>query len=166
MPGHDFATGEVLTAANMDAYCNNSFYTQLRQTVAQSITSGTPTALTFTTEDFDTDSNHDNVTNNTRWTCVTAGRYLFMGGFSFAGDTTGQRYGYWAKNGSAVNGAGVRASGSANATTLAMRSTIIDMAVSDYVELIAHQNTAGSLLTLVGGGSDMQSTMTVWRMSS
>lgn len=164
MPGHDYATGEVLTAANMDAYSNNSFYTQLRQTVAQSITSGAATALTFTTEDADTDSNHDNVTNNTRWTCVTAGWYELTGGFSFAGDTSGQRYGQWFKNGATINGSGVRGPGSANATTIPMRTMLANLAVSDYIELVVHQNTAGALLTLAT--TDMQSTMTVRRISS
>lgn len=165
MPGHDFTTGEVLTAANMDAYCNNSFYGQFRQTVAQSITSGATTALTFTTgEDFDTESGHDAVTNNTRFTCQTAGVYELTGGFSFAGDTTGQRYGLWYKNGAVINGGSVRGPGSANATILAMRSLLVTLAVSDYIELFVHQNTAGALLTLVS--TDSMSTFSVKRWSS
>lgn len=165
MPGHLFATGEVFTAANANAYCNNSYYFQGRQTVAQSISSGSATALTFTTgEDFDTDTSHDAVTNNTRFTCVTAGVWELTGGFSFAGDTTGQRYGMWYKNGAAINGSCVRGPGSANATVLAMRSFLVTLAVADYIELVVHQNTAGALLTLVA--ADTMSTMTAKRWSS
>lgn len=164
MPQHDYVAAEVLTAANMDAYSNNSYYFQFRQTVSQNIAASTATALTFTTEDFDTDNGHDTGSNTSRYTCQTAGKYEFYGAFSFAGDTTGQRYGLWYKNGAAINGGAVRGPGSANATMIAMRTLIIDLAVSDYVELYVSQNTVGALATLVTG--DTQATMAGRRLSS
>lgn len=166
MPGHDFTTGEVLTAANVDAYLNNSFYAQMRQTVAQNISDSTATALTFTTEDFDTDAGHDTGSNTSRYTCQTAGRYLLGGKFSFAGNTTGQRYGQWYKNGSGIAGSAVRLSGAANQHACAMTVMLVDLAVSDYVELVVQQNSGGTLATLVAAGNDMQSLFLVMRWSS
>lgn len=46
-------------------------------TTAQSIPDATPTILNFNSERFDTDSMHDNVTNNSRITFTTAGTYAF-----------------------------------------------------------------------------------------
>lgn len=165
MPGHDYAAAEVLTAANMDAFSNNSYYAQMRQTSGQSITNNTFTALTFTTEDFDTDSGHDTGSNTSRYTAQTAGRYEFSGGHSWAADAAGVRESRWAKNGSAVNGSGIRIQAvAANIVAHPARTIIIDMAVSDYVELQVLQSSGASLSTDASG--TYMSTMTVKRVSS
>lgn len=164
MPGHDFATGEVLTAANVDAYLNNSFYFYARQTVAQTLADSTFTGITFSTEDFDTDSGHSTSSNTSRFVCQTAGVYLLAGCVSYTGSTTNQRYARFALNGTAVNGSATRLTGSANSCAVPARTVILTLAVSDYVELQGHQNTGGNLDTLVT--SDLQSSFLVWRMSS
>lgn len=164
MPGHDFTTGEVLTAANVDAYLNNSIYCQARQTVSQNLLDSTMTALTFTTEDFDTDSIHDTGSNTSRFVCQTAGVYMLSGGMGIAANLTGQRYVQWAKNGTAINGSATRATGAANTNAVAPRTIFVTLAVSDYIELNGHQNSTGTLAT--NATTDMQSHVTFWRVSS
>lgn len=57
----------------------------------QSISNNTTTAITFNIEQFDNDAIHDNVTNNTRLTCKTPGRYLIGGSVRWASSAPGQR---------------------------------------------------------------------------
>ena len=164
MPVHDFTAAEVPTSSNVDAYLNNSYYCQLRQPVSQNLLDSTFAAITFTTEDFDTDNAHDTGSNTSRFTCQTAGIYFFNGSLAIGASPTGQRYLQWAKNGSVVNGSGVRATGASNGNAAVAKPMFISLAVSDYVELWAHQNSGGTLATSTS--TDMQSTMTVWRVSS
>lgn len=56
---------------------------------AQSIPDVTPTILNFDSERFDTDTMHDNVTNNSRITFTTAGTYAFGGNVKWEGDSGG-----------------------------------------------------------------------------
>src|SRR5262245_40483526 len=55
----------------------------------QSINSGTNTTLNFDSERFDSDTIHDNVTNNSRLTCKTAGKYLICCNVRWASNATG-----------------------------------------------------------------------------
>jgi len=50
----------------------------------QSILNNNWTALNFQTEDYDTDTMHDNAVNNTRITFNTAGKYIIVGYVRFA----------------------------------------------------------------------------------
>lgn len=164
MPAHDFTAAEVLTSANVDGYLNNSYYGQFRQSVSQNFTDATFASLTFTTEDFDTDSGHDTVTNTSRYTAQTAGRYMCMGAWGLTGNAAGQRYVMWLKNGSAILGSGIRVGGTTNANLTPARTIIVDLAVGDYVEMSCHQNCGITLASL--SSADTQSSMTVWRVSS
>src|SRR5262252_2004637 len=55
------------------------------RTGAQSITQNTQTAIIWDNEVYDTDTMHDNVTNNTRITFKTAGKYRVNVNYSWAG---------------------------------------------------------------------------------
>src|SRR4249919_55753 len=62
---------------------------QVRQTVAQSLTSGVFSAITFTTEDWDLDptgtsTQHDTGANTSRFTAIYPGKYEFSGAVGFA----------------------------------------------------------------------------------
>ena len=164
MPNHDYSAGEVMTAANMDAYSNNSYFAQMRQTVTQTLSDGVFAAITFTTEDADTDGGHDTGSNTSRYTCQTAGWWELTGGVAFVASATNQRLLQWKKNGTAINGSGVRINGAANGNAMAARTIMVNLSVGDYVELFAHQNTGGNLDTL--SSADMMSSMTVRRIST
>lgn len=115
----------------------------------QSIATATLTALAFNQERFDTDTIHDVSTNNTRLTCKTAGKYLIVAGA------------HWAAN-PVIGTIRLRLNG---ATAIAedtvvgdyrhmALSTIYDLAVSDYVELIVQQQSGGAVnIDVVGNTS-------------
>lgn len=113
---------------------------------AQSISNATATALTFDNETFDTNTFHSNVTNNTRMTVPSgkAGKYLVTGVTYFTNNATGQRIVYIYKNGSNVIGT-IQQGISGSIDCVVQTSFVLDLAVNDYVELYAYQNSGGSL---------------------
>jgi hypothetical protein len=119
----------------------------------QSLTSGTPLALAFNTEFFDqaagaASTQHDTVTNNSRLTCLYAGIYLVIGNASFAANATGYRQLLIRTNGTISSGNVVSPVNSGTLTTDLSVSMIAALAVNDYVELVAAQNSGGALNVL------------------
>ena len=105
----------------------------------QAIANVTTIQLALNSEVFDTDGIHDTVTNNSRLTCQTAGKYFIYANVQYSNDNSGYR----------------RASIWLNATThIAFRQTdytatfdarlnlscIYDLSVSDYVEIQCRHN--------------------------
>lgn len=116
--------------------------------VQQSIPSGTDTLLNFDTELYDTDNIHDNVTNNTRLTCKTAGLYLIIGGASFYYNATGRRYLGIKKNNTSWEA--VHSWGKNQVSYTHMQALALDqLSVNDYVELVVYQNSGGALNILL-----------------
>jgi len=111
----------------------------------QSIVTATQTAVALNSERFDTDTIHDNVTNNSRLTCKTAGSYLIAGTLSYANNTTGRRQCAIRLNGTTfIAGITVTAATGASETLLTC-STLYNLAVNDYVELMAFQDSGAGL---------------------
>lgn len=137
---------------------------QGRQTSgAQSIANGTFVALTFDVEDYDNYGGHSTSTNTERYTAVVAGVYMLCGSHSFAASasTTTQRGSSWYKNGSQIEGSQVLHAVNSNTTWQFPTKTILTtLAVGDYIELRAFQNTGGALNTDVSFPS-VQSMMTL-----
>jgi hypothetical protein len=132
----------------------------LRQTAAQTLTTGGYAALNFDTEDFDSHNGHSTVTNTSRYTAVLAGIYEVSGGAAFAANATGRRLARLAFNGTVIGGslAGIPA----NTATVgySVRTTLVRLAVGDYVELQALQESGGNLATFITN-AEFQSTMVV-----
>lgn len=134
----------------------------MRNTVATSVTSGgTGVAVTFTTEDFDTANGHSTSVNTSRYTFPVDGKYRVSGGVSFAAAATGRRGCWWRKNGTDVNGseAIIATIGAGAPTSVPARSILIDVIATDWIELIAFQDSGGSVNTAVT--ATQQSTMSV-----
>jgi len=107
---------------------------------AQVIPNTTHTALAFNSERYDTDTIHDLVTNNSRLTCKTAGKYLIGGCISFENiDDTRISELYIRFNGATIIAHAFRAVG-ATANVGQLVSCIYDLAVNDYVELVAYHS--------------------------
>lgn len=119
------------------------------RTTAQSITSGTPTAISFDAERFDTDAIHDLVTNPTRLTCRTAGKYLITGAMEWGATTSGtRRQGTIILNGVtplAVQMVPPMGVSTPPALTVV---TVADLVVNDYVELQGYQDSGAALNVL------------------
>lgn len=133
---------------------------QLRQTVAQSLTSGAFAAITFGAEDFDNYSGHSTSTNTSRYTAQIAGIYQLAGKAAWAGNATGRRATKWQKNGVDITASQVAIiATSASDVEHPATTMMVSLAVGDYVELHAFQDSGGALNTFVG--TEQQPVMTV-----
>lgn len=138
---------------------------EVRQTTLQSIPNNSSTALTFTTEDLDSHAQHDTATDTARFTAVYAGWYLCSGAICFAASGTGVRIAQWAVNGTVQNGTDVEITAVTGAVTIVpARTRKLYLAVNDYLELRAFQNSGGALNT--GVTTSNQSSMAVHWVSN
>lgn len=143
---------------------------KLRQTVAQTLTTGVNTAITFTTESVDDDVDgggaHDNVTNTSRFTARYPGWYAAAGKVSFNGNATGIRMARFQINGTADDASDILlATAGAGNTHRGPAATILEyLNVDDYLEMYAVQTSGGNLATIVTTGGE-QSYMNVWFVS-
>lgn len=134
----------------------------------QSINDSTETAVTFNSEDFDTDGFHSTSSNTSRLTIPTGlgGKYFFRGGTRYTGDADGIRDLKLRKNGT-TNLRQVQDPSPSGAAPTDMEITgIFSLEAGDYIELIAY-HTAGAA-TNIGHGSarEVQSTLEIMRLDS
>lgn len=145
------STGQVLTVAGgvptWAAPASSSFIgVRLTKSANQSISNSTATAISFNGEDYDTNSFHDNSTNNTRITIPSGqgGYYLVYGNCGWGINATGRREFSLRKNG----GTPALADGGTGPTSGAYVSNIFSIVVNllaaDYIELFAFQTTGGA----------------------
>lgn len=121
---------------------------------SQTLVSGEDTAIVFDAEDYDTNAIHDNSTNNTRLTCKTAGKYQVSGMLVYANSSTGYRLAYIRMTrGSTVTYQALSNMPAINGdATFVNISSIIELQVDDYLELVG-RHTQGSNCSVTGGGS-------------
>lgn len=117
-----------------------------RQTVAQTISNATITALTFTTEDIDVADGHSNSTNPSRYTAKAAGKYRLTGSISVPANLAAQQMvGYYYKNGSLIStgtkGVFYVANYASAEQQMIMPTIYTSLAAGDYVELMVLKPT-------------------------
>lgn len=119
---------------------------------AQSINNNTTTILAFNSERFDTDTIHDTVTNNSRLTCKTAGKYIVSATIGFASNATGVREVDVKLNGTTNIARRIEnaVNGDNHYTTV---DSLYDLAVNDYLEIAVVQTSGGALNVLSSGNS-------------
>lgn len=149
----DIVTDEVASAARLNAQIMEDlrFLFQpptcavKRSGGTESIANNTATRVSFDAEEYDTDSMHSTVTNNSRVTATTAGKYLITANANWASNTTGRRYLSIAKNNTTtlaqMNSAPVSGTGECGQAIVSAAS----LSAGDYVELEVYQNSGGSL---------------------
>ena len=117
---------------------------------AQTITSGTTTVLTWDGEEFDTDGFHSTVTNTGRITIPAgkAGYYRIFGYVGGDNNATGSRYLMIYKNGVSAAESLLTPSTAYPTNTI---STILNLAVSDYVDLRYSQNSGSNQQAYTNG---------------
>jgi hypothetical protein len=123
---------------------------QLRAVATQSIGSASFTTVNFDTEDtVDIYSNHDTVTNNSRFTVTVPGVYELSGGVAFAANATGSRGGRWLKNGVEIPGSQtlVPTTGGGLEAQTPLRPVKVSAVATDYFEQQCYQNAGGALST-------------------
>jgi len=147
------ATGDEINAEDITDIEDLTFRApgvRLVQSVAQSIPDNTATAITFTTEDLDPNSFHDPVTNNTRITPTVAGWYRFNGTYFSATITTPVLFAtYLRKNNASTIPPGYRGISTNSSPSVACEALIEMNGSTDYVELVALQDSAGATNTAV-----------------
>lgn len=111
---------------------------------AISIANNTDTALTFDSERWDTDAMHSTSANTGRLTVVTAGKYLVFGTLQYANSALGDRAVIIRLNGATVI-ARQRTPATITKNHDFMVAAHYDLAVGDYVELMASQDSGGAL---------------------
>ena len=115
----------------------------------QSIANASVVALTFNSEEFDTNAIHDISTNPSRFTVPTggAGYWAASLGGSWAISNAGARYMLWKKNGSILRGAETLVTSLSSAAPHSLQSTmpVILLADADYIEGCVYQTSGGSL---------------------
>lgn len=148
--------GAVLTAAQWNSNVRDAVNFLIsvpifegRQTVAQSIPNvGTGASILMDTEDVDNDGGHSTITNTSRYTAQTAGRWQASGSVSYASNATGTRESNLLVNGTltysskynAVNG---------DTSRFPTRTVTHFLNAGDFMEVAGWQNTGGALNTAV-----------------
>jgi hypothetical protein len=121
----------------------------------QNSTSGAVLTVALNSELYDTDTIHDNSSNNSRLTCKTAGKYLIIANLTFAVHVTGVRYIDIYFGGATVL-ASLRILPNGSQDDDLCVSTIYSLAENEYVELRAYQNsTATVAVKYYGNNSPM-----------
>lgn len=143
----------ALTVQRARAY-NNSDIT---------ISNATLTIIALPNERYDTDTIHDNSTNNSRLTCKTAGLYWIAGTVLFKPNATGRRFALIKLNGTTYIGQDETFAGSANYPALNFTSLYV-LAVNDYVEIEVYQDSGGNLDTYGSAGIGVEFMM--WRVTT
>jgi len=118
----------------------------LYKSATQSITTGTWTAVTFSSEIYDTDNLHDTSTNTSRITIPAGltGKYLFTGSVVFAASATGVRGISLYKDGSPYKEI-LMDSASSSYSTIQSWSAISSLVAGSYYETFVYQESGGSI---------------------
>ena len=162
--GYDY-TNAVYRAIAVDAN-GKQLFTQTNPDISaraynnadQIATTSVNLAVALNSERFDTDTIHDLVTNNSRLTCKTAGKYLIVAQIEWESNATGNRQGFIRLNGSTYL---VKVSFKPATTGEFAQSisTMYSLAISDYVEIIVFQNSGGDLKVLYTAGASPEFSM-------
>lgn len=135
------ATGTVLVSGNQPTF---NYY----QSVAQTLTTGTTTKITFTSSNFDTTSG---MFASSRFTPTIAGYYQINTNVTLTlGSTTGLRACYIYKNGTQYAAGSTSNGYTGDYSTSSVSSVIYCNGSTDYIEVYAYQNSGGNLATIAG----------------
>lgn len=158
-----WVAGEVVTAAYFNANVRDAgnFWLSVptfegRQTVAQSTTTAVAVPINLDTEDLDNDNGHSTVSNTSRYTAQTAGRFQYGGGVAYATNATGSRHAEVWKNGVGMNGEGTANGANAGGQPTRQGARLGSAPMngsSDYLEMVGFQTSGGALNTDIVGVS-------------
>lgn len=147
---HNPSTGGIAPAAWGDQVRDNDEFLidgpkcSVFNSAVQSVPTSTDSILTANSERYDNDGCHSTISQTSRTTIQTAGRYLLNANCKFLANATGVRKVEFLINGTTVlNGMLV---GAANGTDTDLQATRTwTFAVGEYVEVRAYQSSGGNL---------------------
>ena len=147
---HNPATGTVPPASWGDQVRDNLEFlidpptVSAFHSVAVSVATATTVALAANSENFDNNAMHSTVTNNSRITIQTAGRYLFFASVGFDTGATGVRQIVFRINGGATFG-NLQTAGAGGGTIALSTTGSAVLVVGDYVEVLARHTQGANL---------------------
>lgn len=169
-------TGQVLTATSSTTATwqtpsgSSDKSCKVYTSVDIGITPSTQHAIAFDTEVFDTDTMHNNVTNNTRITATTAGKYAFVGAISLrTTNYSGAYYVYARKNGSGDEFR-TRHQTYFNATGFTFEfavpiSFVSNLSAGDYIEIVVYVSNGSQSITVLGADSANESGLSAYKIA-
>lgn len=171
------AVGDKLGAADWNLYVrdpvvfyNNPPRCSVTHSVGVSPVTATWTLHAWDTEAYDTDTMHDNVTNNSRLVAKTVGMYDLKVQIEWTANATGYRAVQIRKNSAGSAAGGTRVGWAfVSAATVASSTTVpfdkdVPMAVNDYLEVFVWQSSGAGLADIPGDGDTFASLS--WRAAS
>ncbi|MDJ0762290.1 MAG: hypothetical protein QNJ97_04805 [Myxococcota bacterium] len=121
---------------------------RVRNSSNQEIANNTTTVLNFNDTKFDTDHMHDIVSNNSRITFQTAGKYLVTGQAQWESNSTGRRMlDIFLNNGTIIAATDRSAIEQSRSEVV----TLWEFNTGDYIELRAFQDSGSALDVIVSG---------------
>lgn len=158
---HTWVAGDDATSGNLQTLTDAINFLKdpprchaYKSAAVQTLTTAVVAGVTFDLEEVDTDTIHSIVTNTSRFTIVTAGRYRFFGQVTFASNATGTRAVGLYKNGTGTAPiAATRLAPANGATHIQQVADEILLGVGDYIELGAIQTSGGNLDVQTGSGT-------------
>lgn len=137
-----FMPFDVGSGATTPAFVGCSVYLSASQAIANS----TNQAITFDSEEYDTNAFHSTVTNTSRLTIPASygGYYRISCLVGFASNATGVRNAKIYKNGTSIFNFSQPITATGNPQSAGGTATV-NLAVGDYIELIALQTSGGNL---------------------
>jgi hypothetical protein len=154
----NFASGAILTEAQMDVLGNDIVFLanppvcSVYNSGSVSVSNATETAVTWNSENFDTDTMHSTGSNTSRITATTAGKYRVTGYVEFDANGTGLRYAALKKNGTTYLVLMEKDDPSSGRSTRFNPTWLVSMAATDYVELVVYQASGGALNVTTSSG--------------
>jgi hypothetical protein len=146
--GQSGSTGSAATSARRDhahqmaASTANTATCSVVRTANQTISNTTWTVVSFTSETFDTDTMHDNTTNNSRITSKTAGYYWITSQVAWDSNATGGRTSRIREGGDTVI-SNWTDDANGNRDIVQTNGVLWHLAVDEYVEVQVYQNSGG-----------------------
>jgi predicted enzyme related to lactoylglutathione lyase len=159
--GHNPASGAVAPSSWGDQVRNaldwlrNPPKCLVYNSAAIAVPTNTETALTFNSERFDTDTMHSTSVNTGRITFTTAGTYLVGGSIRWAdaASTAAQRLAI-RLNGTTKITEALNNHANNGGSPLEVGGRLYPFSAGDYIELVAYQNTGGTInVTATGNQS-------------
>lgn len=141
--GTPAVTGGTINNATLGTPTINAPLCLVNATANQGIGSAVSTLINWDNEVYDTNTMHNNVTNNSRITATTAGLYLISYNIRWDTFATGRRLAYLRRNGTDIADSVSEIPNTSGATcTLTMPFSLV---ANDYVEVLAYQTATGTL---------------------
>jgi hypothetical protein len=142
------AGAEVDSAGIITAPTSANPTARIYHSADQAIPDATWTTLNFNSERIDTDTMHDNSTNNSRITIKTAGNYPASVDIAFASNNTGIRAVRLLANGATQIALKQVGATQGFATVIDLSMPPYPFSVNDYIQAQVYQNSGGSLNVL------------------